>query len=151
MADVKINDLTLLKFCHTKMGGRHTEEMRECFPADKCVCFGEYRSDGEPLWAATLYDFKNNHECNLDMTLNHKGLLSASLFKRIGRVLCDYMFKQANLNRCNSNIRISNAASIKLTKAYGFQFEGVKRDGYVAPQKEDMVLLGLLKDECRWI
>jgi len=151
MGDVKINDLNLLRYCHTKMGGSLTDELKESFPTEKCVCFGEYRDDGEPLWAASLYDFKNNHECNLDMTLNHKGIMSPSLFKRIGRVLCDYIFNQAKLKRCNSSIRISNHASIKLTKAYGFQIEGIKRHGFVASKAEDMVLLGLLKDECRWI
>ena len=151
MANVKINDLNLIRYCHAKITGRSVDDLKNAFPNDKYVGFGEYRDDGEPLWSAILHDFKNNHECTIEMTLNHKGLLSTSMFKRIGRVLCDYMFNQAKLNRCNSNIRISNSVSIKLTKAFGFKIEGLKRDGYSPPRKEDMVLLGLLKDECRWI
>lgn len=151
MASVKINDLDLLRYCHAKITGQHFDSLKSAFPEDKYVCFGEYRDDGQPLWSAVLHDFKNNHECTIEMALNHKGLLSPSVFKRIGRVVCDYIFNQANLTRCNSNIRISNAASIKLTKAYGFKIEGLKRDGYAPPKKEDMIILGLLKDECRWI
>lgn len=151
MADVKINDLNLLRYCYARTVGRDVEELKNSFPSDKCVCFGEYRSDGDPLWAVNLYDFKHNHDCKADIVMNVKGLFTTSLFSRIARVIFNYVFCQAKLARCSLQIRASNAKSLRLVRAWGFKEEGCKRHGYVFPKVEDMVLFGMLKDDCRWI
>jgi hypothetical protein len=149
MNPIAINDLNLLKFCHEKVGG-YGKPIGDEFP-DNCVVLGQYRNDKEPLWVMVLHEFKEDHDCMMDLTLNHKGMLTPSLFRMMGRVVFDYIFKQANLVRCSSQVRASHKASIKITKAWGMREEGIKRLGFKYPKPEDMYLFGMLKTECPWI
>ena len=148
MNEVKINDLELLKFCESEVSKK--DITLDEFPHDRCVCFGAYKDDGTPQWSVVLYDFKGRHDCMVDIALNINGMFTPNLFKMIGRVIFNYAFNQANLNRCSIIIRKSNKASIKLAKAWGFKEEGLKRKGYREPI-EDMLMLGILKSECKWI
>lgn len=151
MRDVKINDLELLKYCETAIAGKDIPEFPDEFPHDRCVCFGQYGQDGQPRWVVALYDFKEGHDCIMDVALNIKGLFSPSLFKMMGRVVFDYIFNQAKLVRCSAHIRVSNKASIRISKAWGMKQEGIIRSGYKTPPIEDKVLFGMLKTECVWI
>lgn len=151
MREVKINDYGLLKYCEEKMAGGAILDFPDVFPTDRCICFGDYRDDGEPHWVVVLYDFKGKHDCQMDLTLNLKGVLTPSLFKMMGRVVFDYIFNQAKLVRCSSHVRASHKASLKITKAWGMKEEGIRRLGYSIPTVEDMILFGMLKTECPWI
>lgn len=148
---VKINDLELLRFCENKVAGKQIDDFPTEFPTDRCVCFGDYRSDGEPLWSVVLHDFKERHDCMMDLALNLNGMFSPSLFRMMGRVVFDYIFKQANLVRCSSQVRASHTASLRITKAWGMKEEGLRRLGFRTPQPEDMIIFGMLKTECPWI
>lgn len=150
MGGIKINDLGLLRYCQAAIGG-DIDEIKDAFPADKYVCFGEYRSDGEPLWVVALYNFKHQHNCEIDITLNPKGIFTTSIFSRMGRVVFNYIFDQAKLERATVKVRESNEKSIRLAKAWGFIKEGFIRKGYSKPNIENMVILGILRSECRWI
>lgn len=151
MADIKINDINLLKYSYSEITGEDINLLSDEFPKDKYVCFGQYHKNGEPFWVVTMHSFKEKHDCHLELSINLKGLLSSDTFKRMGRIIFDYVFKQANLNRCTVNIRASNVPSQRLAKAWGFVYEGTKRKGYEPPKIEDMQIYGLLKEECRWI
>lgn len=151
MSNVKINDLNLLRFCHAKIVGKELEDFKNSFPEDKCVCFGEYHYDGEPKWSAVLYKFTKNHDCLLELTMNLRGLFSRKLFEKMARVVFDYAFNQANLLRISTTVRASNKRSYRITKAWGFEVEGIKKLGYGPPNVEDMVNFGLLKENCQWI
>lgn len=149
MRELKINDINLLKYCHERVGG-YGETIGDEFPKE-CVSFGQYRDDGEPLWVVVFHSFKESHDCVMEYTLNNKGPMAPSLFKMICRVSYDYIFNQAKLRRCSSVCRISNTASLKITKAIGMKQEGIRRLGFQFPEPEDMVLFGMLKEECPWI
>jgi hypothetical protein len=151
MKEVKINDLQLLKYCEEKIAGKELVDFPDKFPSHRCVCFGDYGVDGEPLWVVVLYDFKEGHDCLMDLTLNIKGMLTPSLFKMMGRVVFDYIFNQAKLVRCSSQVRISHESSIRITKAWGMKEEGRRRLGFKHPYFEDAIIFGMLKTECPWI
>lgn len=148
---VKINDLDLLRFCHAKIVGKELKDFNGAFPADECVCFGEYHADGEPKWSAVLYKFKKNHDCLLELAMNLRGLFSRKLFEKMARVVFDYAFNQAKLLRMSTQVRVSNKKSIRITKAWGFEQEGLTKSGYGPPDVEDMVNFGLLRGNCKWI
>lgn len=148
---IKINDLGLLRYGKAVLEGRDPQEFRGTFPSEEFVCFGQYKENNEPLWVITLHSFQEKHDCLLEMAFNKKGLFSAELFKKIGRVIADYMFNQACLMRCTAHIRAGNYKSLRLVKAWGFVLEGIKRKGFISPKIEDMHILGLLKEDCVWL
>lgn len=151
MKEVRINDIELLKFCEKKIAMGRPIDLPNEFPSDRCVCFGDYRNDGQPLWVVVLYDFKESHDCQMDLALNLNGMLPPSLFRMMGRVVFDYIFNQANLVRCSSQVRVSHKASLRITKAWGMKEEGLRRLGFQYPEPEDMIMFGMLKTECPWI
>jgi len=149
--DFKINDLGLLRYGKAVLEGKNPQDFANSFPSDQFVCFGQYNEEKMPLWVITLHSFQKNHDCLLEMAFNKKGLFSAQLFKKIGYVIADYMFNQANLLRCTAEIRASNYKSLRLVKAWGFVLEGIKKHGFVSPKIEDMHILGLYKENCIWL
>jgi RimJ/RimL family protein N-acetyltransferase len=60
-----------------------------------------------------------------------------------------YPFIQLNQRRITGLISAHNSDSIAFCKSCGFQFEGTMRQGGVFG--EDLLLFGLLKEECRWL
>lgn len=150
-SQIKINDLGLLRYAKASIEGVSSDTYANAFPADEFVCFGEYRKNKEPWWVVVLHSFEKNHDCVLELSFNREGLFSYNLFKRIGCVVADYLFNQANLLRCTTYIRASNHKSIRLAVAMGFVLEGIKRKGFITPKVEDMHILGLIKEECVWL
>jgi RimJ/RimL family protein N-acetyltransferase len=53
------------------------------------------------------------------------------------------------LKRLNSFINISNKRSIEITERIGFKREGLMRQA--GPDREDVVVLGMVKEECPWL
>jgi RimJ/RimL family protein N-acetyltransferase len=60
-----------------------------------------------------------------------------------------YPFLQLKYERIALLIGIDNPRALRLNFGLGFKQEGVIRRGYDG--KRDAVLLGMLKDECKWI
>jgi RimJ/RimL family protein N-acetyltransferase len=149
MKKIEINNLDLLKFCYEKIIGEPLDKSE--FPLDECVCFGEFYNDGEPYWSAVVRKIRKEHDCYLEFAMNLRGMFSRSQFEEMARVVFNYIFVQSKLVKCNTNVRISNKKSIRITKAWGFTIEGIKRIGFGHPNPEDMVLFGMLKTECPWI
>lgn len=150
MASVKINDLNLLKYCYERVSVGEMVTVPDIFPSDRCICFGEYYSDGEPIWSAVLCNFQK-HDCLLELAMNIRGLFSRVLFERMARVVFDYAFNKAGLLRISTKVRLSNTPSLKITKGWGFEVEGIVKKGYAPPRVEDMVIFGLLKENCKWL
>jgi RimJ/RimL family protein N-acetyltransferase len=151
MGDIKINDLNLLKHCYREIIGEEFPHDGNKFPADKYACLGEYHEDKEPFWVVIFHSFIKNHDCMLELFINKRGMFSRSAFKRMADVVFNYVFCQAKLNRCSVQVRKSNKPSMRLARAWGFEFEGIKTNGYEPPRMEDMYLFGLLKSNCKWI
>lgn len=149
--EVVINDINLLKFSKLAIHGKIPDEIKNEFPSDKYACFGEYKQNGEALWAVSVYDFKRDHDCVLDVALNMDGLFSRKLFEKIARVICNYTFIQSRLVRMTTFVRASNKKSYRITKRWGFREEGLIKLGFGPPEIEDMYVFGMTKDECKWI
>lgn len=147
---IEINDLKLLQYAAKQINEDGFVEIGDTFPADKCVCFGEYNREGNPLWVVVLYHFKEGHDCMIGLAMNLKGMFTPRLIRMMGRVIFQYAFEQAKLKRCTVTIRESNKSSLKLAQKWGFKIEGIKRLGYNKPL-EDLYILGLLKSECKFI
>lgn len=149
---LKINDLNLLRFCYGMTSGKSIDDLGDFFPEEKYACIGEYRKDGDPLWAIIFYDFKENHECSVDIALNLKNaLFSRELFEKIAYIVYEYVFNQANLLRCNAYVRESNKKSIRLTQKFGFSKEGFRPYGYGPPRIEGMHIFGMTLESCYWM
>jgi len=150
ISNVKINDQELLRYSLSKIENRENIKVEEVFDEGDYICFGQYLQD-QPYWIVTLYDFTTQGDCLLDITLNIKGLLSVDTFHRIAKIVGEYAFNQADRTRVSTQVRASNKNSIRITKAFGFQVEGLVRKGYNLPIIEDKILFGMLKEECPWI
>ncbi len=64
------------------------------------------------------------------------------------RAVFRYPFVQLGVRRITCHIPESNLASVKFNLHLGFTLEGVKRDGW---WKENMLMTGMLKSECRYL
>jgi hypothetical protein len=146
---ILFNNLEHLKFCNNNVGAYGAPIWDE-FPQG-CLCIGQSREDGEVDWVLTLHSFKGVHDCMLELVLNHEGMFTKDKFIALATICFNWIFNQIGLLRCSTTVRVSNKASIKLTKALGMRVEGMKRLGFMCPKPEDMVLFGMLRDECRWI
>ena len=59
-----------------------------------------------------------------------------------------YIFGQHDCARCTALIKRSNKRSRRLVEGLGFVLEGKARQGYDGI--EDLMIYGMLKQECRW-
>ena len=60
-----------------------------------------------------------------------------------------YPFLQLKCHRVTGLVRVDNLAAQKLDEHLGFVREGVLRRG--ASDGTDMIIYGMLRDECRWL
>lgn len=75
--------------------------------------------------------------------------MPGSMTKGFMKAIFHYPFNQLGVTRITVCVRQSNKPSIKLARRMGFTVEGIKRKGY--QDGENMVELGLLKEECKWL
>ncbi len=69
--------------------------------------------------------------------------------REFGRAVVAYPFVQLGQRRLTAMILESNAASRAFCAAFGFTQEGRLRKA--GPGGEDMLLFGMLREECRWL
>jgi RimJ/RimL family protein N-acetyltransferase len=60
-----------------------------------------------------------------------------------------YPFEQLRVRRITGKTPASNQASLDFQRSLGFTVEGLCRKGM--PDGEDMVITGMLREECRWL
>lgn len=60
-----------------------------------------------------------------------------------------YPFIQLKCSRVTGLVAANNLTSRKFNHSVGYQFEGVLRKGHENGQ--DLIIYGMLRDECRWI
>jgi hypothetical protein len=110
---------------------------------------GPYRSIGvicdNGIVAGFVFHGFVGHEIQCSMASDHPGWWSRDKL----RFLFGYPFNQLGVRRITLTVARSNDKSLRLTRKLGFKVEGILRDG--APDGSDMVVLGMLKSECRWI
>lgn len=59
-----------------------------------------------------------------------------------------YVFNQLGCSRCTAKVAASNLKAFRMDLRLGFQLEGVIRG---ALGDQDICLLGMLREECRWL
>jgi RimJ/RimL family protein N-acetyltransferase len=113
------------------------------FPKD-AVAFG-LEKDGEIL-AAYAYDNYTNHSiCMHVAAVEGKNWLTKELLWRSFA----YPFLQLNCHRVTALVKENNVQCRKFVENHGFTQEGILRENF--PDKSNMIVYGLLKDECRFL
>lgn len=85
------------------------------------------------------------------VTLHSAGARGA-LTRRFIRAVARRIWGELDVRRVNGIVRSDNHAALETNKRLGFVVEGVQRQGYVGPDGvHDIVLMGMLRSECRWL
>ncbi len=110
-------------------------------------CTGVAVTDGERLVGG--YVFRNYKGFDVEIAIafepdRPKGLISETI-----PTVFHYVFNELGCARATCLIRRSNKESRRLCEAMDFKLEGKARRGYDG--KQDMMIYGLLRDECRWL
>lgn len=104
---------------------------------------GQY--EDEALTAGVIYHNNMGNDIGASIGVAKGHVLS----RKFVFAMYDFPFRVLHVNRITVRIRESNYPSIKLAGDFGFSLEGVIRQGY--RDGEDMLLFGMLKQECRWL
>jgi len=95
--------------------------------------------------AGVLYD--NFTRVNIDAHIAGEG--RRWMTKRFLGEMFRYPFVQLGVARITCRIAASNADSLRLCQHMGFTWEGRIREAL--PDGEDLLILGMLRRECRWL
>lgn len=89
--------------------------------------------------------FSNFRKTSAEVSLIiDKGGASKDFF----RIACGYAFDFCKWNRVNSLVSPDNLKAIKINEKFGFKKEGYIRKA--ADNGGDLILYGMLREECRW-
>lgn len=117
-----------------KMGGRFSQD---------AIGFGLVENGA--IIAAAAFDVyrpcSNSIECAM--------AFDKPVTRRFLRECACFVYQNLGVNRAQAVINLSNLKSINTTLRLGFTIEGLLRQG--GTNGEDAVIMGLLRDECRWI
>jgi len=103
-----------------------------------------WRENGE-LRAVTLFDGFSECDCNIHIASDGKPHWLSRAF-----LMASFMhpFVQWNLRRVTGLVPAKNRRALSFDLHLGFEQEGYLRN---AMPDDDIVLLGMLRDHCRWI
>ena len=131
-----------------------------CFDRQRCLDFAEsrlgHRDWGE--WCQAI-GYERNGELLAVTIYNHlsESDISMHVVALQGRKWCvpeflsaafRYPFVQLKLRRVTAFVPSSNEQALKLDRHLGFIYEGRMREA--GPDGEDVIVLGLLRRECRF-
>lgn len=93
------------------------------------------------------FAFRNyrGHDVEINLAIDDPRAFSRS----VPRMVFGYIFDQLGCARCTALVRRGNKRSRRLIEGMGFVLEGKARRGYDG--KQDMMIYGMLKEECRWL
>lgn len=100
--------------------------------------------DGTEILGAVVYDCFYAHDCNLSIAIASPRCVTRGTLRQV----FNYPFKQLGLTRVSASVAADNEKSLRLMERWGFQKEGVKRNGY---GHCDEILFGMLRSESKWI
>ena len=137
MRRLVINDASrVIPFVDSSIGGG------EHFPSD-CYCLG-VDEDGRLIGGVVFTNFDR-----AGVTLHSAGESAAWLNRMFLRAVFSYPFKQLKCRRMTTICRVDNPHAIKFAEKIGFKREGVLRKA--DDDGTDLLILGMLKEECRWL
>lgn len=101
---------------------------------------------GGELVAVVVYDCFSEVDCNMHIASNGGGKWLTRGFLKIAFA---HPFIQWRLNRVTGLVPESNKKALRFDSHLGFVFEGVCRKA--TKNGDNVVILGMLKDECRYL
>lgn len=119
------------------------ERLQELKGLDKASSLGVVRNN--KLIAGIVYTDFTGHNIHMSIASDDAGWLTRNVLKHA----FGYPFNQLGVERITCTIARKNKRSRKLCKGVGFVEEGKVRRGYDG--KQDMMIYGLLKQECRFL
>jgi len=98
------------------------------------------------ITAVTVFDTFSDNDCQIHVASDgSRNWLSRQYLQMVFA----YPFRQLGLRRLTSLVSVNNAASLSFCQQCGFIREGQLRKA--AESGEDLVLFGMLREECRWL
>ena len=111
--------------------------------------FGPFTTIGisrnEKLIAGAVYHRWRPFDCELTFAADDPAWCQ----KGVLRALFHYPFVQCKVDRMTLIIGENNPRALKLNLGLGFKIEGQARRAYDG--KNDAFILGMLKEECKWL
>lgn len=112
-------------------------------PVEAFAALGQY--DGLEMTAGVIYHGQTLCDIGASIAVSPKHKLS----RRFVCAMFHFPFIEMSKRRITVCIRPSNSKSQNLARKLGFKYEGMKRKAY--PDGEDMLIFGMLKEECKWL
>lgn len=103
---------------------------------------GSLRQDNS-IWGVVAYDTFSNYDCEIFMA-GDPGWTNKTLL----RAAFDYPFRQLKLARVTGRVDAADERTLNIDLKLGFKVEGRLRN---ALGDRDIIIVGLLRQECRWI
>lgn len=130
---------------------------------ERCANFIKSRLDNPVSWAepyqafgmeengeivaAVLYNYMTDWDCAIHFAASSPKFLQGPFIHAVFA----YPFLQMELRRVTSYTWATNLDALRLVAAFGFKYEGKLRNaGGTESDPVDVVVLGLLKEECRY-
>lgn len=113
---------------------------------DYLPCFSINISlNGQTMAGVLINDIRPRRDCWLTIYSTSKRWATKGVLKYVFGVV----FKMIAAERCSVFVSADNDKSLKMCLRLGFKQEGLLR--YFRNDGKDCVVLGMLKNECRWI
>lgn len=110
--------------------------------SDNAQFVGRLRENGE-IWGVTAFDHFSTYDCEIFMC-GEPGFGSRPLIK----ATFAYPFLQLGKGRVTARVDAADEHTLSIDKRLGFKEEGRLR---MALGDRDIIVLGMLRDECRWL
>lgn len=114
----------------------------ECWGNDYTT-LGLIDGEGRTLAAIVYTDYSRYNICMHIAAEGKRWMSKSFLFAAF-----DYPFRQIEVDRVTAFVASTNAASRRFVEHIGFSNEGRMRKAH---HGDDLIVYGMLRDECRWI
>jgi len=110
--------------------------------SDNAIFLGRLRDDGS-IWGVVGFDNFSEYDCEMFMA-GEPGWISKAFMK----ASFAYPFKQMGLVRVSGRVDALDTKTLDINRRLGFKVEGRLRN---ALGDRDIIVIGMIKTECRWI
>jgi len=110
--------------------------------SDHAVFIGRLYPDGS-IWAVVAFDNFTEFDCEIFMA-GEPGWVS----RRLCKAVFSYPFTQLGKMRVSGRVDAADEKTLDIDRRFGFRVEGRLRN---ALGDRDIIVIGMLRSECRWI
>lgn len=119
------------------------QSLKVHFPQASCTWLTSLDEAGSIL-GVVVYERCTQYNCEMSVAAASPLFLN----RRALRVFFRYPFTQLNLRRVTAMVSVQNTHAYQFNRRLGFSVEGCARRWY---GDADGILLGMLKEECKWL